>query len=431
MSPEFYSSLFLFVMSAYAAGVALRRRKETDSRTSYTCVFLASLAVAVGMASNMAVLSGLAPTWTQPVLDTVRFWAAIGFVYFLYSWTLTVDPWRRPTRKWATTVAIAAATALAIIPSHGNQSAAVPAEWYWPNLVGIGLFYATLLGITSLFMHLGAQKSVTPGLNWVILFQKIFLWAAMYMGGAFFAFRVALVIAAGIGFQPLAPELLTPVQEAYKSIVGSFFLVGLLPPRWLVRLVRKVESIDNASWQSQYAVQATADLANGTNPVYRHALVTFVTVLADRCRVPHLSRVDLLQAASLLGTSHPLATPAGELITQGENSATRNDETDQPRNRPPVVVSPDVARLLQASSRDGATPDTADLKALILRASDRFVTEAYRDGFPSISPDDAQRGWAAVQGIVGDKRVLDGLWQILLDGELLPRDKPPKGSENR
>lgn len=108
----------------------MRRRGEIQARTSCTYVFLAALATALGMGSNIALLSGLAPLWTFPALDTIRFWAAIAFVYFLYSWTLTVDPWRRPTRAWVTIAALLAGVAIATIPSHGNQAAAVPPEWY-------------------------------------------------------------------------------------------------------------------------------------------------------------------------------------------------------------------------------------------------------------------------------------------------------------
>lgn len=427
MGPELYSSLFLFLVSAYAVGAALLRRQETDSPTSYTYVFLAALATALGMASNIVLVSGLAPA-LLPVLDTVRFWAAIAFVYFLYSWTLTVDPWRRPTRRWVTAAAVLAGVAIAVIPSHGNQAVSVPAEWHWANQAGLALFYATLLGITGLFVHLGAQKSVTPGLSWVILFQKLLLWAALYLGAAFFLFRILLLLASSLGFQPLAPDSVALVQELIKSTVGVLFLFGLLPPRWLVRLVRKLELHDNASWQSQYAVQATADLADGTNPVYRHALVTFVTLLAEQCRVPVLSRVDLLQAASLLGTSYPLATVSGGLVarpTEGQGAS--GSDVPNPRSRPPVVVSQDVARLLEAASQDGRGHATGELKALILRACDRFVWEAYRGGFSAIGTEDAQRGWAAVQGAVGDKKVLDGLRQVLVDADLLPDHKPAKG----
>lgn len=424
MSPEVYSSLFLFLLSLYAAGAALRRRGETDSRSSYTWVFLAVMANASGMASNLALLSGLAPSYLQPFLDTIRFWAGAGFVYFLYSWTLTVDPWRRPTRRRATVAALVAVVSIAVIPSHGNQSVVIPADWRWANWVGIGLFYASLLYITSFFLNLRAQKAVTPGLSWVILFQKILLWIAMYMGAGFFVARISLAVASYLGLQALPAEPVALIQEVYKSTMGVFFFLGLVPPRWLVRLVRKLQHVDNARWQSQYAVQATADLAAGTNPVYRSALVTFVTALADYCRVPYLSRVDLLLAASLLGTSHPLATPNGELIAEGASSEAANDDTAQPRTRPPLVISLEAARLLQTSSGDGTAPATGDPKALILRASDVFVREAYRDGLSPISPDDAQRGWAAAQGIVKDKRVLDGLRQALVDAGLF-RGKNP------
>jgi hypothetical protein len=125
---------------------------------------------------------------------------------------------------------------------------------------------------------------------------------------------MGLLLACNLGYQPLGPDPVATAQELTRSVVGVLFLFGLLPPRWLVRFVRKLEFSDNISWESQYAVQATADLADGADPVYRHALVTFVTLLADRCRVPHLSRVDLLQAASLLGTAYPLAAPSGELL---------------------------------------------------------------------------------------------------------------------
>lgn len=419
MSPELYSSAFLLLLSVYAVPAALRRRKETDFRASYTWVSLACLSIALAMASNIALQSAVAVRWLQPVLDTARFWGGVGFVYFLYSWTLTVDPWRRPTRKWATLAAGIAAAAIAIIPSHGNQSVAVTAEWRWANWAGTALYYASLLFITSFFVNLRAQKAVTPGLSWVILFQKILLWIAMYMGAAFFAARVLLAIAAYQGFQPLASQTVSIVQELYKSLMGAFFLFGLLPPRWLVRFVRKLEHNDNVSWQSQYAVQATADLADGANPVYRHALLTYVSLLAGQCRVPQLSRIDLLQAASLLRTGYPLATPTGELIDQEMNKAPTHSAPDQFPKRPPIIVSLEVARLLQSGSRDGGSSATRDLKALVLQASDCFVREAYREGLSPINSDDAQRGWAAAEGAIGDKGVLRGLRQVLLDAGLV------------
>jgi len=302
----------------------------------------------------------------------------------------------------------------------------VPAEWHLANWAGLALHYAALLYITNLFVHLGSHKATGPGLSWVILFQEALLWIAMNMAALFFATSALLAMASLVGLQPQAFQPLGLVLETYKGVMGVFFLVALLPPRWLVRLVRKLEYNDNTSWQYQYAVQATADMTNGANPVYRHALVTLVTVLADRCLVPHLSRVDLLQAASLLRTGYPLATPAGELITQGATHAAKDAATGEFRNLPPIIVSLDVVKLLQAASRDGATAATTDLKALVLRAADCFVREAYRDGFSSISPDDAQRGWAAVQDAVKDKRVLDGLWYLLLDADMISNSNVTK-----
>ncbi len=419
MSPEFYSSIFILFLGVYAVASALWRRNETDSRDSYTWVFLACLSMSLAMASNIALQSGTAVQWLQPVLDTTRFWGGAGFVYFLYSWTLTVDPWRKTTRRRATLAAAVAAVAVAVIPSHGNQSVAVPADWQLANWIGIALYYGSLLYITSFFVNIRAQKAVTPGLPWVILFQKVLLWIAMYMGAAFFTARILLAVAGYMGFQPLSSQTVSVVQEIYKSVMGVFFLLGLLPPRWLVRLVRKLEHADNVSWQSQYVVQATADLNDGGNPVYRHALVTYVSLLADQCHVPQLSKIDLLQAASLLGTDHPLATPTGEVIRQAMSLAAPDFVTNESPKRPPIVVSSDVARLLQTASRDGGAPVTKDLKSSVLQASDCFVREAYRDGLSSISPDDAQRGWTAVQAAVADKAVLRGLGQVLLDAGLL------------
>lgn len=428
MDPEFYSSLFLFVISAFAAGVALRRRTESDSRASYTWVFLAAVAVGLDMACSVVSLSQLTPASLQPLLDTARFWASAAFVYFIYSWTLTVEPWRRPTRKWATLAVVVAAATIAVIPSHGNSSVTVPADWHWVNWAGIALHYAALLYITNLFVHVGTQRVRGPRPSWVVLFQEALLWIAMYMMAVFFAARALISIASLLGLQPQAFQQLALILEVYKGMMGVFFLVTLLPPRWLVRFVRKLEYNDNASWEYQYAVQATADLNDGANPVYRHALVTYVTLLAQRCRVPHLSRVDLLQAASLVRTRYPLATPAGELIPR-EAVQTAPDADDERSNRPPIIVSLDVARLVEAGSRNETIPAKANLKAVILQAADCFVREAYRDGFSAISPEDAERGWAAAQAMVKDKRVLDGLWYLLLDADMIPKGNVTKAGD--